>query len=630
MRPLTLPRLALFLPLVLFPAVTAGKDDKSPPTETAAVLVRQLGDPSFRVRDRADQQLRQLGRATVAALEAGLNDPDPEVRRRCQRLLPLARRTDLDLRLDAFVTGKEGPKTPSLPAWSAFRGVVGSDQSARDLFAAIYRAEPALLEALEKDPRAAATQVKARCQQLVNNLYTTNGKQAAPPSAGEVMALLFVAGAAQATPDVTTFYTFTNLLYNQNVRSSLQNSPAMQKVLVALLERRPSDQNLLSQTVYLAVNLGLTEYAEFTLKPAVRKFAEAAAVQTNEPYKLTQALSLARNLDLKDVIEQTITPAARKLAATATQPPYDLNRLSQAAFLANDLRLQDVIDKALKPAVRKVADDIAKQPAELNRIYQVLNVARTVGAQDAVESALKPAVQALAQQAVKEPVDYFKFSQALNLARTLNLQDCIDNTLKPSFHKLALAAERSADVGKLNQLVVLAQSLNLPEAVEKTLKPLARKALLASKDQPVSAALSNQALTLTRTLRLKEGIEPALRMAQSGSVNVWTRGQAILVVAELGDKDQFARLEPLLGDTTTLGTTTVNGTRFRTQLGDVALGAMVHLSGQRLADYGFPYFQAIPNLAPFSTSANCFGFTEDSDRAAALKKWREWTAKQKK
>src|SRR5262249_59180613 len=104
----------------------------------------------------------------------------------------------------------------------------------------------------------------------------------------------------------------------------------------------------------------------------------------------------------------------------------------------------------------------------------------------------------------------------------------------------------------------------------------------------------------------------------------WTRGQALLLVADLGGKAQLARLESLVNDTTLLGTSSINATRLRAQLGDVALGALVHLSGQRLADYGFVYFQTIPNVAPLSTSASCFGFADDASRAAALKKWRGW------
>src|SRR5262245_15190413 len=136
MRPCDLSRTALSacLALLLGAAAAAGRDDTPPRPEDAPALVRKLGDASFRVRDRAFQQLLRLGRAAVPALEAGVNDPDPEVRLRCQRLLPLARRTDLDLRLDAFLSGKDDPKAPP-GGWSAFRKLVGGDQAARDLFA---------------------------------------------------------------------------------------------------------------------------------------------------------------------------------------------------------------------------------------------------------------------------------------------------------------------------------------------------------------------------------------------------------------------------------------------------------------------------------------------------------------
>src|SRR5213592_4412783 len=71
--------------------------------EQAQALVRQLGDPSFARRSQAYRQLREMGKAALPALEAGAEDADPEIRDRCRKLLPLARRTEADLRLEAFL-----------------------------------------------------------------------------------------------------------------------------------------------------------------------------------------------------------------------------------------------------------------------------------------------------------------------------------------------------------------------------------------------------------------------------------------------------------------------------------------------------------------------------------------------
>ena len=60
------------------------------------------------------------------------------------------------------------------------------------------------------------------------------------------------------------------------------------------------------------------------------------------------------------------------------------------------------------------------------------------------------------------------------------------------------------------------------------------------------------------------------------------------------------------------------------------LAGSVSTSGQPLADYGFPYFQAFAGLKASDASHSCLGFAGASDRAAALKKWRQWSAAQKK
>ena len=105
---------------------------------------------------------------------------------------------------------------------------------------------------------------------------------------------------------------------------------------------------------------------------------------------------------------------------------------------------------------------------------------------------------------------------------------------------------------------------------------------------------------------------------------------AIFFVAEFGTKDEVAKLDSLLEDTTSIGSAGVNWTTLHAQVRDVVLGVKLFQAGQPLGDFGFVYFQIIPNLTPFQTSPSCMGFTDDNARAAAFKKWKEWQDKQKK
>src|SRR5438093_11673713 len=69
--------------------------------EEAEKLVGKLGNPSFKVREDATNRLVQFGRAVEPVLRQGLTSPEPEVRRRCERLIPLAVNYDLDKQIRA-------------------------------------------------------------------------------------------------------------------------------------------------------------------------------------------------------------------------------------------------------------------------------------------------------------------------------------------------------------------------------------------------------------------------------------------------------------------------------------------------------------------------------------------------
>jgi hypothetical protein len=56
--------------------------------ESLQPLIRKLGDPSFAVRDNAQQNLEKLGPQISAALQRGVRkEKDPEIRRRLQSIL---------------------------------------------------------------------------------------------------------------------------------------------------------------------------------------------------------------------------------------------------------------------------------------------------------------------------------------------------------------------------------------------------------------------------------------------------------------------------------------------------------------------------------------------------------------
>jgi hypothetical protein len=133
------------------------------------------------------------------------------------------------------------------------------------------------------------------------------------------------------------------------------------------------------------------------------------------------------------------------------------------------------------------------------------------------------------------------------------------------------------------------------------------------------ALTAYQNLMLALRFELKAGLEPAIAILQDPAAKPHTRQYAILVVAKFGSKRHLPLLEPLLADDSPLAVRQVNGRQVTTQLRDVALAGLVHLSGRKLNDFGFNRAQINP---PFLYSISTLGFEEPQSREAALRKWR--------
>jgi hypothetical protein len=170
----------------------------------------------------------------------------------------------------------------------------------------------------------------------------------------------------------------------------------------------------------------------------------------------------------------------------------------------------------------------------------------------------------------------------------------------------------------------------MTETVDKTLKTQARRALLEAIDRPIGQNVQ-QVLQVARTLGLKEGVPLALKAAREKKINAWSRGNAILFVADFGGTEHIGQLEGILNDTGSLGALGGNFTTIATEVRDVALAAMVSLNGDSLNDYGFWYVKLFGGgkVPLASLSPQCFGFADANAREAALKKWREHSVNNK-
>jgi hypothetical protein len=232
--------------------------------EEARGWVRQLRDRSFKNREQATKKLLELGKAAIPVLEEGIKDEDVEVRRRSDRLLELARRTETEVALALYMEKKDDSKILKLPSFDRFGKMIGKDDGAKRLFVEMYCSEGEMLAELDRSPTDFNPKFTAYIQKIQQNLYTPFG-QANPLPHNRVLALIFMATDAQVNKDLQSFYMMNNLFYQPAVQQGFRDNPMSRKLLLAFLEQRNNAQTA-QQVFYIAKQLGLKEAAPLATK----------------------------------------------------------------------------------------------------------------------------------------------------------------------------------------------------------------------------------------------------------------------------------------------------------------------------------------------------------------------------
>ena len=140
-----------------------------------------------------------------------------------------------------------------------------------------------------------------------------------------------------------------------------------------------------------------------------------------------------------------------------------------------------------------------------------------------------------------------------------------------------------------------------------------------------SNSLAYQTLRLAMQHDIKQGLVPALRVANQKNVSAYMRMYGVLAVGKLGDKRHAAELRPLLDDGTVCSsrTTVINGKRtaYRIELRDVVVAVLAHLTEQPLEDYHLDSVRKDSNTL-FNTGT--LGYKEQEEREDAVKKMKAW------
>jgi len=178
-----------------------------------AALVEQLGSQDYSEREQATRKLIRLGAAAISAVEAALEDEDPEIRFRAasikRQIQPLLK----EALIERFIRGEDSGAL--LPSWERFKSQFGDDAKSRALFAQMYtfgRYRLTLLEDgkmhvpaervpgepfVDEDDEDLAEHPQLTRRPKVNNLVQPNKAKNGLPL-GWIAARVFIAGEPEA------------------------------------------------------------------------------------------------------------------------------------------------------------------------------------------------------------------------------------------------------------------------------------------------------------------------------------------------------------------------------------------------------------------------------------------------
>jgi len=154
-----------------------------------------------------------------------------------------------------------------------------------------------------------------------------------------------------------------------------------------------------------------------------------------------------------------------------------------------------------------------------------------------------------------------------------------------------------------------------------------RKLLLRWMNNQTNENVILQLTNSIQNLGLKEGTDYLLSVIRDKKVRGIYLAQVLTNLGRQNNKEHIPVLETVLEDQTQLGQVQFNQLRGNTELRDVALAMLVHLTGQSHKDYGFSFLSVNAGLL---WAPNYSGFVTAEQRDAAHKKWKTWAAAQKK
>jgi len=365
----------------------------------ARALVQQLGSDSYLQREQANRELRKMGRLALPVLtEMIAVEQDPEIRFRCELLLPQAEAEDLKARIEVFLADEEGRYHHDLPGWTKYRTIVGTDRSSRALFAELlkHRDFHDLLLASEKTPAELGRAIVARrelIQQRMNPSFPIPGEvRPTLPSLPEIALLLFCESlvSEKDAPFVTPQFHLSNFLYQPAGREAASGSgpfgTSFRRLTLHWLDTRDGIHGInTAMSVAQNLNLGAAEVTKHAARmlttPDAAAWNRSNAACLIAAYKGREQLPalvklfaddtilIRANNQLPDIQLRDVALAMAVLLTDQDPNAYGFevaNANPQARYNPTTFRFRDDKDHTAEDkrqaAFKKWADWYAKQP----------------------------------------------------------------------------------------------------------------------------------------------------------------------------------------------------------------------------------------------------------------------------
>lgn len=136
-----------------------------------------------------------------------------------------------------------------------------------------------------------------------------------------------------------------------------------------------------------------------------------------------------------------------------------------------------------------------------------------------------------------------------------------------------------------------------------------------------------QGMMLAMQYELDDGLVPAVKILEAANRQPHFSMYAAIAIAKFGKEKERAILEKLLDDKNVVNQMQVNNKLIKTQMSDVALACLLHMTKQDHKTYGFDRLQPV---APYLFNVGTLGFDDDEKRKTALTKWQEFKTKEAK